>query len=109
VVNAGIDIAVLSSFNEGTPVSLIEAQASGKPIVCTNVGGVKDTVIEGTTALICESGDVTGMRDLVMELINDNAMRSQMGNDGIDYALKKFNYNRLVGDMRELYSQLLHT
>ena len=43
--NAGMDIICLTSKNEGTPVSLIEAQASNKPIVTTNVGGVENIVI----------------------------------------------------------------
>ena len=49
-INAGLDIICLTSFNEGTPVSLIEAQASNKPIVSTRVGGISDIVVEGETA-----------------------------------------------------------
>ncbi len=50
--NAGMDIITLTSFNEGTPVSLIEAQASGKPIVSTNVGGIANVVQEGKTGFL---------------------------------------------------------
>ncbi|MFQ3580130.1 MAG: glycosyltransferase [Bacteroidales bacterium] len=51
-VYAGADIVTLTSFNEGTPVSLIEAQAAGKPIVSTKVGGIADIVIENKTSFL---------------------------------------------------------
>jgi len=57
VSNAGIDIIVLTSNSEGTPVSLIEAQASGKPIVSTNVGGIENIVLKDETALLSAVGD----------------------------------------------------
>lgn len=50
--NSGMDIIALTSFNEGTPVSLIEAQASNKPIISTKVGGIKNTVLQNETALL---------------------------------------------------------
>ena len=58
---AGLDIVALSSFNEGTPVSLIEAQAGGKPVVSTNVGGIEDIMkIDGSGYLV-ESDDHVGI------------------------------------------------
>ena len=56
-MNAGLDIVCLCSLNEGTPVSLIEAQASGNPIVTTITGGIENIVIENKTALISKSND----------------------------------------------------
>ena len=57
-VNAGMDIICLCSLNEGTRVSLIEAQASGKPIVTTRTGGIENIVIENKTALISETNNL---------------------------------------------------
>ena len=54
---AGLDIIALTSLNEGTPVSLIEAQAAGKPIVSTRVGGIADVVLEDQTALLSDIND----------------------------------------------------
>ena len=51
---AGCDIVCLTSFNEGTPVSLIEAQAAGKPVITTNVGGVRDVVSDKTGFLVTD-------------------------------------------------------
>ncbi|MBK9177642.1 MAG: glycosyltransferase [Flavobacteriales bacterium] len=61
IVNAGVDIIMLTSLNEGTPVSLIEAQASNRPVVCTRVGGTENVVLEGRTGLLSESGDAAGL------------------------------------------------
>ena len=57
VINAGADIIALTSFNEGTPVSLIEAQAANNPIVSTSVGGISDVVLEGKSGLLSPLND----------------------------------------------------
>jgi glycosyltransferase involved in cell wall biosynthesis len=106
-VYAGIDIVALTSLNEGTPVSLIEAQASNKPIVATNVGGVKDVCIENDTALICESEDSNAFSTQLLKLIEHDDVRFNMGLNGKKFVEKKYDKSRLVSDMRTLYYQLL--
>ena len=69
--NAGFDIITLTSLNEGTPVSLIEAQASNKPIVTTNVGGVKNIVLENETAFIVEPNNVSQFSEALIKLIDN--------------------------------------
>jgi glycosyltransferase involved in cell wall biosynthesis len=61
IVNAGVDIVMLTSLNEGTPVSLIEAQAANRPIVSTRVGGIENVVVPGGTAFLSEPGDRAGL------------------------------------------------
>ncbi len=51
-VYAGLDIVALSSLNEGTPMTLLEAMAAGKPVVATDVGGVRDIVEDGVNGLL---------------------------------------------------------
>lgn len=106
-VYAGIDIVALTSLNEGTPVSLIEAQASNKPIVSTNVGGVQDVCIENDTALICESEDTNAFSLALLKLIEDDSLRLKMGLNGKNFVAKKYDKSRLVNDMRNLYYELL--
>ena len=103
-VYAGSDIVALSSLNEGTPVSLIEAQASGKPIVSTKVGGVEDIVIEGKTAILC-SNSVEGFTNAMLEIIENYPQYLQNSQENINFVSEKFSYNRLVADVRELYTQ----
>lgn len=106
-VNAGSDIIALTSLNEGTPVSLIEAQASGKPIVSTRVGGIENIVEEGKTALLSPSNDKDAMVTNFSTLLNNKSMMNEMGDLGWEIVGKKFHYERLVKDMKNLYEKLL--
>ncbi|MBI3511225.1 MAG: glycosyltransferase [Bacteroidetes bacterium] len=108
-VLAGSDIVCLTSMNEGTPVSLIEAQAACKPVVSTRVGGVENIVDPGNTALLCEPGDEKKFAENLLTLVENEAERNRMGKDGWDLVGKKFHYERLVSDMSNLYNRLLHS
>lgn len=107
VVCAGLDIICLTSLNEGTPVSLIEAQAAGKPIVSTRVGGIADVVLEGKTALLADLGNEEGFAEQLMAMVNSTQRRQEMSDAGRDFVLNKFGYKRLVRDMEGLYTGLL--
>lgn len=103
----GLDIVALTSHNEGTPVSLIEAQAAGVPIVSTRVGGIEDIVIEGETALLSKSDDVAGLAENIIKLSNSFDLRERLSLSGKNFVQKRFSYQRLVEDMRSLYYELL--
>lgn len=105
--NAGLDIIALSSLNEGTPVSLIEAQASGKPIVSTKVGGVSNIVIPNETALLSPSNEPELFAKNIVQLIENDELRLSMGKKGWELVNEKYHYNRLVADMKNLYASLL--
>ncbi len=107
VSNAGMDIIALTSKNEGTPVSLIEAQASGKPIVSTMVGGINDVVIPGETALLSPSEDVGAFAANLAKLVNSESLRLKMSQSGAQHVYEKFSHKRLCSDMRTLYTSLL--
>lgn len=106
VVMAGLDIVALTSLNEGTPASLIEAQAAGKPIISTRVGGIPDIVEENKTALLVSSGNVKEFVEGLSYLINHEAIRNAMSQRGPQIAISRFHYTRLVDDMRNLYIEL---
>ena len=106
-VTAGLDVVALSSLNEGTPVSLIEAQAAGKPILTTKVGGVVNTVLPNQTALVKEIDDREGYKNGMLELIEDTQLRERLSEKGWEHANHKFHYRRLVQDMDQLYRSLL--
>jgi glycosyltransferase involved in cell wall biosynthesis len=107
VANAGLDIICLTSNNEGTPVSLIEAQASAKPIVSTNVGGIEDVVKAGKTALLSPVRDVETFSENLLRVLEDDMLREQMSTAGNDFVLKAFSYERLCSDITTLYKRLL--
>ena len=106
-VNAGLDIIALSSLNEGTPVSLIEAQAACKPIVATRVGGVSNIVLNNETALLATSNCSKEFSKKLLQLIDNKNLREKMGRSGWDFVSEQFHYNRLVNDMKQLYHSLL--
>ncbi len=104
---AGLDIAALTSRNEGTPVSLIEAQAANTPIVTTNVGGIENVVIPDKTALLAKNGNLAEFSDALLRLVKDDNLRKNMESEGWPFVKEKFNYTRLVDNMKDLYNQLL--
>ncbi len=106
-VNAGVDIVALTSKNEGTPVSLIEAQASNKAIVSTDVGGIENVVIPGQTALLSHSDDEESFKINLLEMVNNDKKRLEFGQKGWDFVKHKFHYERLVKDITQLYDSLL--
>ena len=108
VINAGLDIVALTSFNEGTPVSLIEAQAANKPIVSTRVGGIQDIVKEGETALLSDVNDAQTFCDNLLKLVADDELRLRMGNNSSKHVLERFSYHRLTKEVAELYWELLN-
>ncbi len=106
-INAGLDIVALTSFNEGTPVSLIEAQAANKPIVSTRVGGISDIVLEGETALLANVDDPDTFCRHLLRLVQDDALRKSFGDGSGQFVIQRFSYQRLMRDMADLYGQLL--
>ena len=104
---AGLDIICLSSFNEGTPVSLIEAQAANKPIVSTNVGGVEFTVKNGGTALLSNINSKIDYCNNMLSLVDDDALRESLGQNGSEWVMGRFSIERQAKDLRKLYYELL--
>ncbi|HOS47146.1 MAG TPA: glycosyltransferase [Bacteroidia bacterium] len=104
---AGLDIIALTSINEGTPVSLIEAQAAGKAIVSTEVGGIRDIVIENKTALLSKLNEPEMLLTNMLEVIENEILRNDLSKNGPAFALSKFGYMRMVNDHKELYKTLL--
>ncbi len=105
---AGLDIVALTSNNEGTPVSLIEAQAAGKPIITTDAGGISDVVIQGETALIVAPGDRTGFAENLFKTIDNDTFRKGMTLRGHEFVHTRFSYNRLINDIENYYWELLN-
>ena len=104
-VYADLDIVTLTSINEGTPVSLIEAMASSKPVVSTNVGGVWDAV--GETGILVKSGDYKAAGDKILELTASLERRKRLGVSGRVSVKNKYSKERLVSELENLYRNLV--
>lgn len=103
----GLDIVAMTSLNEGTPVSLIEAQASGKSIISTNVGGIENIVVPGKTATLTKNNCLNDFSEKLYQLVKDKELRVLYGQNGWDHVKNKFHYTRLASDMEKLYYKLL--
>jgi glycosyltransferase involved in cell wall biosynthesis len=117
-----LDIVALTSLNEGTPLTLIEAMANARPVIATDVGGVVDllgsivsTVDAEPGYKICErgllskSGDAEGLARGLARLIEDELLRADLGVKGRDFVLRNHAKERLLADMTQLYAQLIAT
>jgi glycosyltransferase involved in cell wall biosynthesis len=103
---AASDVAILASDNEGTPVSLIEAAAAGRPAVATAVGGVPDVVLPATGVLVTR-GDHAGLARGLIRLAGDADLRAHMGEQAVAHVAKSFSIERLLRDIEGLYDELL--
>jgi len=118
----GLDIVALTSLNEGTPLTLIEAMANARPVIATEVGGVVDLlgpiVSTGNTetgygicerGLLVKSGDAEGLARGLARLIEDKSLRTDLGTRGRDFVLRNYAKERLLADMTQLYGELIAT
>jgi glycosyltransferase involved in cell wall biosynthesis len=105
-VLSAADIVILTSDNEGTPLSLIQAGMAGLPVVSTNVGSVPEVVLDNVTGLITRL-DVHEIADALERLVRDKALRAQLGIAAQEFTLANFAVKRLVQDHELLYKKLL--
>ena len=100
------DIVVLTSDNEGTPLSLIQAGMAGLPVVTTRVGSVPEVVLDGITGIVAGL-DVHEIADALEKLANNSDLRDHIGAAAKEFTLANFGVKRLVHDHEELYKKLL--
>ena len=96
---------LLTSDNEGMPLSLIEAAAAGRPAVTTEVGSAAEVVVDGRTGIVCPIDD-GALAAAVVQLCADDAMREQMGVAALDEARRRFSRQRMVSEMATLYERI---
>jgi glycosyltransferase involved in cell wall biosynthesis len=103
---AASDVVALSSDNEGTPLSLIEAAAAARPVVAMDVGGVRDVVDDGVTGFLVPAADSVSLADRISALLADPGLRAAMGASAA-MRVDRFGSDRLVQDLDRLYQDLL--
>ncbi|MFO7864165.1 MAG: glycosyltransferase [Salinivirgaceae bacterium] len=108
-VYAGSELAALTSFNEGTPVSLIEALAAGTPVVSTDVGGIQDVVSHNQNGFLVPTDDVDAFTSGLSKLSQNEQLRKGMSAVAKTSINGQFSYTRLVSDTAQLYKELLNS
>jgi glycosyltransferase involved in cell wall biosynthesis len=106
VVMAGLDIVTLTSLNEGTPVSLMEAQAAGKPVITSNAGASAEVMISPVSGYLAELRDPADFLSKLILLATDSSLRKKMGEEGRKFILSNYNLDMQVTAMHRLYSSL---
>ncbi|MDD5422976.1 MAG: glycosyltransferase family 4 protein [Candidatus Omnitrophica bacterium] len=107
MVYADLDIVALTSLNEGTPVSLIEAMASARAVIATSVGGVGDLIADGSNGVLTTAQDTDGFSGKLLGLIEDRSGRLAMGGRAREFVRDRYSKQRLVGDIKKLYEECL--
>jgi glycosyltransferase involved in cell wall biosynthesis len=113
-----LDVVVLTSLNEGTPVAVIEAMAAGKPVIATDVGGVKDLfgpIDTGTDdgyhlarrGILVPSGKREALAEALLFVLNNRASLNRMTEGARAFALHQYAVERLVKDLDSLYRELM--
>lgn len=77
-----MDLFVLSSRTECFPISVLEAMATGRPVVCTDVGGIPEMVVDGINGFLVPRGDSRALADSVLKILSDPALAQRMGSAG---------------------------
>jgi glycosyltransferase involved in cell wall biosynthesis len=113
-----LDVVALTSLNEGTPLTLIEAMANARACVATAVGGVVDLLGEkrgaetGTSWAVCERGvrapskDAASFAEALSRLVRDESLRDELGKRGRLFVEQNYSKDRLLADVTNLYREL---
>ena len=105
-VFAELDVVVSSSRSEAMPLAVMEAMASGRPVVACKVGAVPDLLQHGVTGWLVDEGDYEGLASRVLELLDDDALRAAAGHAGRLRAVERFALSAQVEATYELLARL---
>ncbi|GGH81501.1 glycosyltransferase involved in cell wall biosynthesis [Pullulanibacillus pueri] len=103
------DIVVLSSLQENQPFAVMEAQLAGKPIVATAVGGIPEMIQDKKTGLLAPAKSAEGLYTNLKRLVNHKALRNSLGTNGQEWAMKKWNLNRMIDETISVFQEQLHS
>ena len=101
-----IDVFVLTSKMEANPVSILEAMASGKPVVATRVGSVAETVLDGRTGYLVAPGSADEVAAKVLELLGDPVRAAALGQAGREEVVAHWSIERMVEGYQEMLTRI---
>jgi len=102
-----MDVLVLPSRSEAFPLVLLEAMALATPIVATDVGGIREAVVDGVTGLLVPSRDPRRLADALLRLLEDQSARLRMGMAGYARVRQHFTIKAQMGALESLYGELI--
>jgi len=103
------DVFVLPSIQEGQGIVLLEAQASARPVVAFNIGGVNEAVRDGETGLLVARGNADELAGAVLRLLSDKGLREKMGSAARKFVVENFTWDLCAQKMLRVYRESLGT
>lgn len=101
------DVFALSSDSEAASLVLLEAMASGLPVVATDVGGNPELVLDGETGILVERGNYKNFAQAIIRILQTNDLKTKMGIAGEERVIEKFTFEKMVNAYIELYNRLI--
>jgi glycosyltransferase involved in cell wall biosynthesis len=99
------DIALLPSYGEALPIALIEASACARPVVATDVGGVREVVSDGVSGRLMPPGEITAIADALIELLQDPQLGARMGQAGRSLVQERFDMYSWARRLADIYAE----
>jgi glycosyltransferase involved in cell wall biosynthesis len=106
-VYASFDVAVLPSLVEALPMCLLEAMASAKPVIATNVGAIPRVVVHEQTGLLLEPGDVNALAAGIKQLLSDRELANKLASNGREHVARNFSASAMAAAYIEKYREVL--
>jgi glycosyltransferase involved in cell wall biosynthesis len=101
-----MDILVHLSLREGLARSIVQALASGKPVISFDIDGAREVVLDGFTGYLLKPGDIEGLSEKAVDLLQDRKTREKFGRQGQELVSKKWTVQAMVNDIEGLYKKL---
>lgn len=99
-------VFVLPSYNEGLPISVLEAMSYGMPVIATDVGGIPELVKNGESGLLIKAGDIAALRDAMERFIQDRQLAQRMGLASAAIVQREFVFEQTKATLEKLYTEL---
>jgi glycosyltransferase involved in cell wall biosynthesis len=106
-VVSAFDISVLPSVTEGLPLALLEALATGNPIVCTRVGGCPEIVDDGVNGFLVPPRDSAALADRILQLHADRALRDAIRARNLEKFSRRFTLRAMIDAHEQMFSELV--
>jgi len=101
------DVLILPSYNEGLPISILEAMSYSKPIISTTVGGIPEIVKNGVNGFLTAPGDQHALEKHIHQLLYDTTLQQQMGKKSFEM-VAPYRINNVLNEMQALYVNLIN-
>ena len=98
------DIYVLPSYNEGMPMSILEAASYGLPIISTPVGGIGEVIEDGVNGFLVNPGDIEALKEKILLLVNSVELRTRMSKEALRIVKEKFEVNKIVEQLNNIHA-----